>query len=505
MKRVILIIALSFLSLQCISPVFAQEEDTLFDVNDKERVLRFAKQNYNFTWMMTDYDNPDNLMIAADHDVPYVAVHNLDNNLNILDSIGIQDSIQLQFKMNNLLYGVGFYHKNSAWIIDSMLLFCYGLDGNKVFIKKIFDSNGDSIFFNYYDEDEHHFFVTKEKNIFIYLHKYYANYDSPEYDYNRFILVDTLGNILKDRAFTSTEIDDFWFREKGVAPFGAWTITHALIEHKDNFEYILSQIADSSSFSVFFDKQTLEVIDSASYGDSLIVIQQNYIDVNDSIGVSLSRSMVRNGMPTDHYVNIYVIDYKNHNVLHTSKFYYNENEIEPWYPIQFQKTIDFTNLDSIYYCYSGFDNTLHLVNFSVSGIINYQYDFEFYANNFGQLIGIKATSDGGVAISVLTDNVYNINSNVIKFDPYGRVSLEGVQGDKPMLVSYPNPAKDNINFSCSDVIEELEIFNLLGQKVYASKVKDKFVAVDVSGFVSGNYVAKIHTDKGIITKKFVVE
>ncbi|MDR0790079.1 MAG: leucine-rich repeat protein [Bacteroidales bacterium] len=66
---------------------------------------------------------------------------------------------------------------------------------------------------------------------------------------------------------------------------------------------------------------------------------------------------------------------------------------------------------------------------------------------------------------------------------------------------YPNPVKDVLNIDCSDRVESVEVFNLFGQKVYAGTK----TTIDVSSFAKGNYVVKLHTDKSITTKKFVVE
>ncbi|MDR0789928.1 MAG: leucine-rich repeat protein [Bacteroidales bacterium] len=66
---------------------------------------------------------------------------------------------------------------------------------------------------------------------------------------------------------------------------------------------------------------------------------------------------------------------------------------------------------------------------------------------------------------------------------------------------YPNPTKDVLSIACVDKIESVEIFNLLGLQVYVG-IK---TTIDVSNFAKGNYVVKVYTDKGVMTKKFVVE
>ncbi|MDR1847244.1 MAG: T9SS type A sorting domain-containing protein, partial [Bacteroidales bacterium] len=219
----------------------------------------------------------------------------------------------------------------------------------------------------------------------------------------------------------------------------------------------------------------------------------------------------------DNYIKMNIIDAKTKSVY--PQFSYmiqgvNENTNPPLYyaaDYAFYPNIDimsYKNIDSIYHFYYvrcsslSFEGWVEICNFSaVTGDTNFVYRIDLDSSIWkGDLTGITATNDGGVIIAANWEKSY-----LIKFMSNGFVSLASIDKNNVVALAYPNPAKDNINFSCSDVIEELEIFNLLGQKVYASKVKDKFVAVDVSNFVSGNYVAKIHTDKGVITKKIMVE
>ncbi|MDR0789700.1 MAG: leucine-rich repeat protein [Bacteroidales bacterium] len=83
-------------------------------------------------------------------------------------------------------------------------------------------------------------------------------------------------------------------------------------------------------------------------------------------------------------------------------------------------------------------------------------------------------------------------------------SLNDVEAENSLVI-YPNPATSNVIIDCTDKINSLEIVNLLGQQVYSAKVDKNNTMIDVSNFAKGNYVAKIYTDKGVTTKKFVVE
>lgn len=69
---------------------------------------------------------------------------------------------------------------------------------------------------------------------------------------------------------------------------------------------------------------------------------------------------------------------------------------------------------------------------------------------------------------------------------------------------YPNPASKEINITSSYKIEEIEIYNTIGLKVYFKDVSSKEIKIDVSTFARGNYIVKLFTDKGLTTKKFVI-
>ncbi|HBN05318.1 MAG TPA: hypothetical protein DD434_05965 [Bacteroidales bacterium] len=70
---------------------------------------------------------------------------------------------------------------------------------------------------------------------------------------------------------------------------------------------------------------------------------------------------------------------------------------------------------------------------------------------------------------------------------------------------YPNPAKNELNVSSSIEIAKIEILNILGQLVFTKELKSKNTKINISILPKGNYIAKIHTTKGVRTTKFVVK
>ena len=89
---------------------------------------------------------------------------------------------------------------------------------------------------------------------------------------------------------------------------------------------------------------------------------------------------------------------------------------------------------------------------------------------------------------ILIDSVLetdNFNSTVIKF--------------------YPNPVKDVLNLSFIENITIVEIYNLLGQKVFENKSNDNSTQVDMSNLSTGSYLVKVASDNQTKTIKVIKE
>ncbi len=72
------------------------------------------------------------------------------------------------------------------------------------------------------------------------------------------------------------------------------------------------------------------------------------------------------------------------------------------------------------------------------------------------------------------------------------------------LKIYPNPAKTSLTVQSSREINSVELYNIVGLRVFASKelVND---AIDVSEMASGVYLLKVNADNASVTKRVVIE
>jgi hypothetical protein len=62
---------------------------------------------------------------------------------------------------------------------------------------------------------------------------------------------------------------------------------------------------------------------------------------------------------------------------------------------------------------------------------------------------------------------------------------------KNQIKVFPNPAKDRISVTASAMIKEVEIVNLLGQKLLTKNVQANETSLEVEGLLEGEYFLKV--------------
>ncbi len=71
------------------------------------------------------------------------------------------------------------------------------------------------------------------------------------------------------------------------------------------------------------------------------------------------------------------------------------------------------------------------------------------------------------------------------------------------ITLYPNPTNNEVSVSSESLINSIEIYNSLGQKVYTETINSKEKTIDISSLPSGVYVLGAKTDDGIMRKKII--
>ena len=86
-------------------------------------------------------------------------------------------------------------------------------------------------------------------------------------------------------------------------------------------------------------------------------------------------------------------------------------------------------------------------------------------------------------------------------NPY--VGLSNILAEDNSITLYPNPASKEINLSSENIINSIDIFNSLGQKVYQTNVKAKGKTLDINSLSKGVYIIGVNTENGYVRKKLV--
>lgn len=71
---------------------------------------------------------------------------------------------------------------------------------------------------------------------------------------------------------------------------------------------------------------------------------------------------------------------------------------------------------------------------------------------------------------------------------------------------FPNPAKEAVTIMAEDGIQQVVLYNLLGQQITTNdRVSDKKTVLSTEGLSQGLYIIRIVTTKGVVTKELVVK
>jgi PKD repeat protein len=135
----------------------------------------------------------------------------------------------------------------------------------------------------------------------------------------------------------------------------------------------------------------------------------------------------------------------------------------------------------------------YYVSDTIAGATNSSY--------YGQLSGnynLVVTDSNGCTVGVGILNVV--------FEPDG---MDEFNVQSLMFNVYPNPVRNEFTVYPPDgglTACEIEIYNSLGQKVYAATtINRKQETVNCKYFAEGIYVLQLHSAAGVVNKKFVVE
>jgi len=129
------------------------------------------------------------------------------------------------------------------------------------------------------------------------------------------------------------------------------------------------------------------------------------------------------------------------------------------------------------------------------------------ANGASQLVRVEHTSEGQTFLLntsfEVTNVIFDPNTQIISKNNQTVLATRDIVLDNSLIQVYPNPAKDKITIDLSNAltVQEIAIYNALGQLVYTQKELTNFI--DISSFSKGAYLLKITSNQGVFTKKLL--
>ncbi len=73
------------------------------------------------------------------------------------------------------------------------------------------------------------------------------------------------------------------------------------------------------------------------------------------------------------------------------------------------------------------------------------------------------------------------------------------------LVVYPNPASDKITIESESIIDEVRIYNNMGQLVYSGQFDNSQIMVNTSTFITGMYIVQVRSGEAVEVRKLIIE
>ncbi len=159
------------------------------------------------------------------------------------------------------------------------------------------------------------------------------------------------------------------------------------------------------------------------------------------------------------------------------------------------------------------DQDLLIVGSQAGGLPNI---FNIVYENTGNNVFVPADTLGGefIADCIIDDFTGDGLKDIIiqgfanKTNVYWNTSIglgiaNSIASTKQLLTFFPNPTKDIVNFSSESSIENITMYNLLGQEVLSKQVNSENFTIDLSNLSTGTYVAKLNTTTKSQTFKLI--
>ncbi len=117
--------------------------------------------------------------------------------------------------------------------------------------------------------------------------------------------------------------------------------------------------------------------------------------------------------------------------------------------------------------------------------------------------GTKYFAIGGKGTTTATSGI-NVRLDDIKIAKVGSsVGVKTIAANDAITI-FPNPTSGVLNINAVEANSSVEVFNVIGEKVYSNILTKGNNTIDLSGLANGAYFVKLNSNNQIITKKVVL-
>ena len=154
--------------------------------------------------------------------------------------------------------------------------------------------------------------------------------------------------------------------------------------------------------------------------------------------------------------------------------------------------------------YSGTRNLLICCNKSSDDITLTLYQKVFSRPTHNRTIAVSNETNPYDLTAPITSTLILTVRNIITFNMMSTLSQDVAEVADLDIVLYPNPTNGIVNIKVEN-LQNISIYNLLGEKVFETPASGDSFEYDFSRFGNGVYLVKIETEKGVLTKRVMVE
>ncbi|MEN8155766.1 MAG: T9SS type A sorting domain-containing protein [Bacteroidota bacterium] len=136
-------------------------------------------------------------------------------------------------------------------------------------------------------------------------------------------------------------------------------------------------------------------------------------------------------------------------------------------------------------------------------------DYTVVLQNLDWSEGKDAEGNGNGQFSAdQLDRLQTINDNIlienIKVTKKSEVKVSTFNASDIKL--FPNPAGDELRIAQEDMIIDVQLFSMAGKLLSKTEtVYAKQAIIDVSALVNGVYLVRVNTEKGVVSKRFIIQ